>query len=44
MREKGWPNNGNNKAPTPGANVTVQDGDAAYEAWLGSGKKYLARE
>ncbi|KAJ7902958.1 glycosyl hydrolase family 71-domain-containing protein [Mycena leptocephala] len=37
----GWPNNGNNKAPTPGANVTVAAGDSAYQAALG-GKPYLA--
>ncbi|KAJ7741707.1 glycosyl hydrolase family 71-domain-containing protein [Mycena metata] len=36
-----WPNNGNNKAPTPGANVTVAAGDSAYAAAL-SGKPYLA--
>ena len=38
-----WDNNGNNKAPTPGANVTVEDGDASYEAAL-AGKPYIARE
>jgi hypothetical protein len=37
----GWDNNGNNKAPTPGANVTVSDGDDAYLAALG-GKPYMA--
>lgn len=37
----GWPNNGNNKAPTPGANVTVEEGDAAYMTALGS-KPYIA--
>ncbi|KAI9698860.1 MAG: hypothetical protein M1820_007367 [Bogoriella megaspora] len=36
-----WPNNGNNKAPTPGANVTVEQGDQAYEAAL-NGKPYIA--
>ncbi|KAK0628762.1 putative alpha 1,3-glucanase, GH71 family [Bombardia bombarda] len=36
-----WPNNGQNKAPSPGANVTVQDGDKAYTNWLGS-KPYIA--
>ncbi|KAH8817117.1 putative alpha-1,3-glucanase/mutanase [Xylogone sp. PMI_703] len=36
-----WPNNGNNKAPTPGANVTVEAGDNAYLAALG-GKPYIA--
>lgn len=39
-----WPNNGNNKAPTPGANVTVEEGDAQYIAALGSVDKYVARE
>ncbi|KUI69336.1 hypothetical protein VM1G_05453 [Cytospora mali] len=29
-----WPNNGNNKAPTAGANVTVEEGDAEYIAAL----------
>lgn len=38
-----WPNNGNNKAPTPGANITVQQGDQAYLSALGS-KAYIARE
>ncbi|KAL1966633.1 hypothetical protein VTN77DRAFT_4044 [Rasamsonia byssochlamydoides] len=38
-----WPNNGDNKAPTPGANFTVADGDNAYIAAL-NGKPYLARE
>ncbi|QYS95495.1 Carbohydrate-binding module family 24 protein [Trichoderma simmonsii] len=37
----GWDSNGNNKAPTPGANVTVAQGDASYQSWLG-GKTYLA--
>ncbi|OBT59519.1 hypothetical protein VE04_00563 [Pseudogymnoascus sp. 24MN13] len=36
-----WPNNGNNKAPTPGANVTVQAGDEAYISAL-AGKPYIA--
>ncbi|KAH8689539.1 putative alpha-1,3-glucanase/mutanase [Talaromyces proteolyticus] len=36
-----WPNNGNNKAPTPGANVTVQAGDEAYTKALGN-KAYIA--
>ncbi|TVY62742.1 Mutanase [Lachnellula suecica] len=36
-----WDNNGNNKAPTPGANVTVEDGDASYKTWL-AGKPYIA--
>lgn len=38
-----WPNNGNNKAPTAGSNVTVADGDNAYMNAL-KGKPYLARE
>lgn len=36
-----WPNDGNNKAPKPGANVTVQAGDKAYIDALG-GKAYIA--
>ncbi|KAL7905229.1 carbohydrate-binding module family 24 protein [Trichoderma velutinum] len=36
-----WDNDGNNKAPKPGQNVTVADGDNAYKNWLG-GKPYLA--
>lgn len=36
-----WDNNGNNKAPTAGANVTVRDGDNRYRSWLGS-KPYIA--
>ncbi|KAJ7479505.1 glycosyl hydrolase family 71-domain-containing protein [Mycena latifolia] len=35
------PNNGNNKAPTAGANVSVAAGDASYSAAL-AGKPYLA--
>jgi hypothetical protein len=38
-----WPNNGNNKAPNAGSNVSVADGDNAYIAAL-NGKSYLARE
>lgn len=38
-----WPNNGNNKAPTPGANVTVAQGDDAYVKAL-AGKPYIARK
>ncbi|PNY27933.1 Mutanase [Tolypocladium capitatum] len=38
---QGWDNNGNNKAPSPGHDVTVADGDNAYMQWLG-GKPYLA--
>jgi hypothetical protein len=40
---QGWPNNGNNKAPTPGHNVTVEEGDEAYIKAL-AGKPYIARE
>ncbi|KAJ5256682.1 hypothetical protein N7478_012786 [Penicillium angulare] len=36
-----WPNNGNNKAPSPGANVSVADGDKVYTNALG-GKAYVA--
>ncbi|TVY24233.1 Mutanase [Lachnellula hyalina] len=36
-----WDNDGNNKAPKPGANITVEDGDATYQTWLG-GKPYIA--
>jgi hypothetical protein len=38
-----WPNNGNNKAPTAGANVSVADGDKVYVDAL-KGKAYVARE
>ena len=38
-----WPNNGNNKAPTPGANISVQAGDEEYTNAL-AGKAYIARE
>lgn len=38
-----WPNNGNNKAPTAGANISVADGDRAYTNAL-QGKAYVARE
>ncbi len=41
--EQGWDNNGNNKAPAPGANVTVEVGDDSYQSWL-SGKPYIARK
>lgn len=37
-----WPNNGDNKAPTAAANVTVADGDAAYIAALGTADRYIA--
>ncbi|TRX90489.1 hypothetical protein FHL15_008658 [Xylaria flabelliformis] len=36
-----WPNDGNNKAPKPGKNVTVQQGDQAYITAL-KGKPYIA--
>ncbi|KAL8665721.1 MAG: hypothetical protein Q9202_002031 [Teloschistes flavicans] len=36
-----WPNNGANKAPTPGRNFTVEDGDQAYLSAL-AGKPYMA--
>ncbi|KAF3906783.1 hypothetical protein AA313_de0207282 [Arthrobotrys entomopaga] len=36
-----WPNNGNNKAPTSGHNVSVEQGDQAYIQALG-GKPYIA--
>ncbi|KAJ5943726.1 hypothetical protein N7516_003894 [Penicillium verrucosum] len=36
-----WPNNGNNKAPTPDHNITVADGDREYVDALG-GKAYIA--
>ena len=38
-----WPNNGNNKAPSGGNNVTVSQGDSAYTQALG-GKPYIARK
>lgn len=38
-----WPNNGNNKAPSPGANVSVADGDKVYVNAL-AGKAYIARK
>lgn len=38
-----WDNDGNNKAPKPGANVTVADGDRAYAEALGD-KPYVARK
>lgn len=38
-----WPNNGNNKAPQPGRNISVEDGDEAYIRAL-NGKGYIARE
>lgn len=38
-----WPNNGNNKAPTPGHNVSVADGDNVYVNAL-AGKAYVARK
>ncbi|KAK0707632.1 glycosyl hydrolase family 71-domain-containing protein [Lasiosphaeris hirsuta] len=36
-----WPSNGQNKAPTPGALLTVHEGDTLYKNWLGS-KPYIA--
>ncbi|KAJ5238310.1 alpha-1-3-glucanase/mutanase [Penicillium chermesinum] len=36
-----WPNNGNNKAPTSGQNVSVADGDSVYINAL-KGKAYIA--
>ena len=38
-----WPNNGNNKAPDAGNNLTVSEGDASYASAL-SGKPYVARK
>jgi hypothetical protein len=38
-----WPNNGQNKAPSAGQNVSVADGDREYVNAL-SGKAYVARE
>ena len=38
-----WPSNNNNRAPTPGANTTVADGDQAYMNALGN-KSYIARK
>ena len=38
-----WPNNGNNKAPTAAANVSVSDGDQSYIKALGK-KAYIARK
>ncbi|ROW09494.1 hypothetical protein VMCG_02368 [Cytospora schulzeri] len=37
----GWNTNGDNKAPTNNANVTVVDGDDTYRSWL-SQKSYIA--
>ena len=39
----GWPNDGNNKAPKPGASFTAADGDSKYTATL-NGKGYIARK
>ncbi|KAL4786861.1 glycosyl hydrolase family 71-domain-containing protein [Aspergillus varians] len=36
-----WPNDGNNKAPKPGQNVSVEDGDETYIRAL-NGKDYIA--
>ena len=41
--EQAWDNNGNNKAPTPGHLVTVEDGDRSYASAL-AGKPYIARK
>lgn len=38
-----WPNNGDNKAPTAGREITVADGDNEYIEVL-DGKPYVARE
>ncbi|CAG9942871.1 unnamed protein product [Clonostachys rosea f. rosea IK726] len=37
----GWNNDGNNKAPKPGATVTIEDGDKSYAQAL-AGKPYVA--
>jgi hypothetical protein len=39
----GWPNNGNNKAPSGGNLVTVAQGDQDYKSALGD-KGYIARK
>lgn len=38
-----WPNNGDNKAPDAGSNLTVSDGDTSYTSAL-AGKPYVARK
>lgn len=38
-----WPNNGANKAPSAGANVSVADGDKVYTNAVGA-KAYVARK
>ena len=38
-----WPNNGDNKAPDAGHNLTVSQGDTSYTSAL-AGKPYVARE
>ena len=38
-----WPNNGNNKAPDAGNNLTVSEGDTSYINAL-AGKPYVARK
>lgn len=38
-----WPNNGQNKAPTPDHNISVADGDQEYVGAL-AGKAYIARQ
>ena len=37
-----WPNDGDNKAPTAGSNITVKQGDDTYTSAL-AGKPYIAR-
>jgi hypothetical protein len=37
----GWDNNGANRAPTAGANITTSQSDSAYTSWLGD-KAYMA--
>ena len=39
----GWPNDGNNRAPSSSSNVTVEAGDSQYISAL-NGKDYIARE
>ena len=39
-----WPNNGNNRAPSTSANVTVEAGDAQYIAAMNSSQGYIARK
>jgi hypothetical protein len=37
-----WDSDGANRAPKPGQNVTVSQGDATYTEWLGAEKGYIA--